>query len=155
MVVLGEFSSGHRHLHHFYSTSTDWSWLRKFPDANSFWPSNEASKCSLMWQLCYEKISFAVLVPVGQVLLEGLVDKVEVGEDVGLVLVLFKHVRPPEGRWLAGSSSEELKSNFLTFSHFRPWWWSSGQSARLLLRRSEFDSRWSLQFFCKIVVEKN
>ena len=51
-----------------------------------------------MWQLCYEKISFAVLVPVGQVLLEGLVDKVEVGEDVGLVLVLFKHVRPPEGR---------------------------------------------------------
>ena len=30
--------------------------------------------------------------------LEGLVDKVEVGEDVGLVLVLFKHVRPPEGR---------------------------------------------------------
>ena len=35
------------------------------------------------------------------------------------------------------------------------WWWSSGQRARLLLRRSEFDSRWSLQFFCKIVVEKN
>ena len=36
-----------------------------------------------------------------------------------------------------------------------PWWWSSGQRARLLLRRSEFESRWGLQFFCKIVVEKN
>ena len=77
--------------------------MRKFPDANSFWPSNEASKCSLMWQLCYEKISFAVLVPVGQVLLEGLVDKVEVGEDVGLVLVLFKKVR------------KRRRSNFIEF----------------------------------------
>ena len=37
----------------------------------------------------------------------------------------------------------------------RPWWWSSGQRARLLLRQSEFDSRCSLQFYCKIVVEKN
>ena len=36
-----------------------------------------------------------------------------------------------------------------------PLWWSSGQRARLLLRRSEFNSRCSLQFFCKIVVEKN
>ena len=31
----------------------------------------------------------------------------------------------------------------------------SGQCARLLLRRSEFESRWSLQFFCNIVFEKN
>ena len=31
------------------------------------------------------------------------------------------------------------------------WWWSSGQRARLLLWRSEFESRWSLQFlFCKL-----
>ena len=36
-----------------------------------------------------------------------------------------------------------------------PWWWSSGQRAHLLLRRSEFESRWGLQFFCKIVIEKN
>ena len=36
-----------------------------------------------------------------------------------------------------------------------PWWWSSGQRARLLLRWSEFESRWGLQFFCKIVIEKN
>ena len=28
-----------------------------------------------------------------------------------------------------------------TFSQIGPWWWSSGQRARLLLRRSEFDSR--------------
>ena len=34
-------------------------------------------------------------------------------------------------------------------------WWSSGQRARLLLRQSEFESRWGLQFFCKIVIEKN
>ena len=40
-------------------------------------------------------------------------------------------------------------------SHVGPWWWSSGQRARLLLRRSEFESRWSLQFFCKIVIEKH
>ena len=36
-----------------------------------------------------------------------------------------------------------------------PWWWSSGQHARLLLRRSEFESHWRLQFFCKIIIEKN
>ena len=35
------------------------------------------------------------------------------------------------------------------------WWWSSGQRASLLLRWSEFESRWSLQFFCKIVFEMN
>ena len=35
------------------------------------------------------------------------------------------------------------------------WWWSSGQCTRLLLWWSEFESRWSLQFDCKIVVEKN
>ena len=35
------------------------------------------------------------------------------------------------------------------------WWWSSSQRARLLLRQSEFESRWGLQFFCKIVTEKN
>ena len=27
--------------------------------------------------------------------------------------------------------------------------------ARILLRRSEFESRWGPQFFCKIVIEKN
>ena len=36
-----------------------------------------------------------------------------------------------------------------------PWrWWSSGQRARLLLRRSEFESRWTLSFFWKICVWK-
>ena len=28
-----------------------------------------------------------------------------------------------------------------------PLWWSSGQRARLPLQRSEFESRWSLQFY--------
>ena len=30
------------------------------------------------------------------------------------------------------------------------WWWSSGQRSRLLLRRSEFESRWLLKivYFC-------
>ncbi len=28
--------------------------------------------------------------------------------------------------------------------HHGPWWWSSGQRAPLLLRRSEFESRWLL-----------
>ena len=54
--------------------------------------------------------------------------------------------------------------HYLDFSHLfganivgtvGPWWWSSGQRARLLLRWSEFESRWGLQFFCKIVIEKN
>ena len=36
-----------------------------------------------------------------------------------------------------------------------PWWWPSGQRAHLLLRRSEFESHWGLQYFCKIVIEKN
>ena len=31
-----------------------------------------------------------------------------------------------------------------------PWWWSSGQRARLLFCQSEFESWWSLQFFCNI-----
>ena len=35
-----------------------------------------------------------------------------------------------------------------------PWWWSSGQRACPLLRLSEFESRWSLQFFFKLF-EKN
>ena len=34
-------------------------------------------------------------------------------------------------------------------------WGASGQPACLLLRRSEFESRWTLQFCCNIVVEKN
>ena len=47
------------------------------------------------------------------------------------------------------------KHNSLTFGLGGQWWWSSGQRARLLLRRSEFESRWSLQFlFCKLF-EKN
>ena len=36
-----------------------------------------------------------------------------------------------------------------------PWWWSSGQRARLLLLRSEFESRWSLKFLYNIVFGKN
>ena len=37
-----------------------------------------------------------------------------------------------------------------------PWWWSSGQHARTLHQQSEFESRWSLQFFSvKFVFEKN
>ena len=34
------------------------------------------------------------------------------------------------------------------------WWWLSSQRARLLLWWSEFESLWSLQFFCKICVLK-
>ena len=36
-----------------------------------------------------------------------------------------------------------------------PWWRSSGQRARLQLRRSEFDYRYWLQFSVKFVLEKN
>ena len=36
-----------------------------------------------------------------------------------------------------------------------PWWWSIGQCAHLLLRRPVFESRWSIQFFCEMFVEKN
>ena len=36
-----------------------------------------------------------------------------------------------------------------------PWWWSSGQHARLLFLWSKFESRWSRQFICLIVLEKN
>ena len=45
--------------------------------------------------------------------------------------------------------------NLINNVHSGLWWWSSGQRARLLLRQSEFKSRWGLQFFCKIVLEKN
>ena len=34
------------------------------------------------------------------------------------------------------------------------WWWSSGQLACLLLQKSEFESGWNLQIFCKICVWK-
>ena len=34
-------------------------------------------------------------------------------------------------------------------------WWSSGQRASLLLQRSEFESRWSLQFWFLKLFEKN
>ena len=30
-----------------------------------------------------------------------------------------------------------------------PWWWSSGQRARLLLRRFKFESRFSVKFVCE------
>ena len=36
-----------------------------------------------------------------------------------------------------------------TITEQGPWWWSSGQHARLLLWPSEFESRWRLQFFPK------
>ena len=48
-------------------------------------------------------------------------------------------------------------AHFLKIAHFclGPWrWWSSGQHARLLLQRSVFESRWRLQFLCKIVIWK-
>ena len=35
-----------------------------------------------------------------------------------------------------------------------PWWWSSGQHARLLLRRTEFESCWGLLFLL-LSTEKN
>ena len=41
-----------------------------------------------------------------------------------------------------------------TFVPKGPWRWYSCQHAHHLLWRSEFESRWSLYFFCKIVFEK-
>ena len=43
---------------------------------------------------------------------------------------------------IANSKNGQIKRHC-----FGPWWWSSGQRARLLLRRSEFESRWDLQNF--------
>ena len=57
--------------------------------------------------------------------------------------------------WTIPLTDHSAKTAFQVAYILGLWWWSSGQRARLLLRRSEFDSRWSLQFFCKIVVEKN
>ena len=46
-------------------------------------------------------------------------------------------------------------AHFWKREKFKPWWWSSGQSARLLLRQSEFESRWLLQFYSvKFVFEE-
>ena len=42
-------------------------------------------------------------------------------------------------------------ANYIT----KAWWWSIGRRARLLLRRSEFESRWILHIISKIVFEKN
>ena len=36
-----------------------------------------------------------------------------------------------------------------------PWWWYSGQRSRLLLRRSEFDSRWFLYYSVIVLYEKD
>ena len=35
-----------------------------------------------------------------------------------------------------------------------PWWWSSDQHSRLLLQRSEFESRWLLNFSLIVLYEK-
>ena len=35
-----------------------------------------------------------------------------------------------------------------------PWWWSSGQHTRLILRRSEFQSHWSLIFSANLFLER-
>ena len=50
---------------------------------------------------------------------------------------------------MAGTPLGDIKFKFP-----RPWWWPSGQRACHLLRRSEFESRWSLQLFTvKFVLE--
>ena len=59
--------------------------------------------------------------------------------------------------YLRHSRSEQLKiifyvkySSLFVYKHWRtfgPWWWSSGQRACLLLRKSKFKFRWSLQFY--------
>ena len=55
-------------------------------------------------------------------------------------------------RWL-DSKCGHLVSEAITLP-MGPWW-SSGQHARLLLRRSKFESSWSLQYLFKILCEKN
>ena len=66
--------------------------------------------------------------------------------------------------YLRHSRSEQLKiifyvkySSLFVYKHWRtfgPWWWSSGQRACLLLRKSKFKFRWSLQF-CSLNYLKN
>ena len=57
---------------------------------------------------------------------------------------------------ILGSFKARFKQlpNVLTKAVYGPWWWSSGRRACLLLRQSEFESCWSLQFFCNICVWK-
>ena len=59
--------------------------------------------------------------------------------------------RPLQSAFRNRNARDILKSwnvyNQFINSIIGPWWWSNGQRARLLLRRSEFKSGWSLQFF--------
>ena len=49
---------------------------------------------------------------------------------------------------------DKTMKGWLRFWKLGPWWWSSGPC--LLLRRSEFESRWRLQFFSvEFVFQKN
>ena len=48
----------------------------------------------------------------------------------------------------------DCKINSKKFCHRGPWWWSSGHRAHLIFRQSEFKSRRSLQFFCRLEFEK-
>ena len=65
----------------------------------------------------------------------------------------------PRWKYQKMGHSESFFSLFSFFLNERivnigPWWWLSGQHARLILRRSELEFRWSVQFFCKICIWK-
>ena len=58
------------------------------------------------------------------------------------------------GQWWLWCWSSSQRGCLLIWPGLRCWW-SSGQRTCLLLRRSESESRWSLQIFCKIFAENN
>ena len=56
-----------------------------------------------------------------------------------------------KGARITGTRMIVVRINWHSLNCMGPWWWSNGQCARLLLRRSKFESRWSLKFlFCKL-----
>ena len=68
--------------------------------------------------------------------------------NTGLVLGLLRFI---------GKKRKKVKATISDVKQVvGPWWWcSSGQRARLVLQRSEFESRWSIQFFpVQFVFEK-
>ena len=69
--------------------------------------------------------------------------------DVKIVLFVWKRLKINEKEAGDGPFFLKKRNSVLTDKKiwYRPWWWSSGQRASLLLCRSEFESRWN--FFCK------
>ena len=79
----------------------------------------------------------------------------------GSIWVVAKRWRRDIGHILTNDSTTYPQTTFhlictiIRICKVLPLWCSSGQRARLLFQQSEFESRFRLHFFCKMLFEKN